>query len=730
MVKVKEIVRIDADREVSPEEWLQLVQRDRPGFSVEMLERAVALLREIGDGTAPPELLAEGLSMADLLADMRLDPPTMAAAILYPALREGVLARETVAERLDPTVATMLGGVGQMDAIHELYLTADGARQDGRHAENVRKMLLAMAEDVRVVLVKLVERVVTLRNARDADEATRHLLAQETQEVYAPLANRLGIGQIKWELEDLAFRFLEPVTYKEIARLLEERRVDRERYIRRVVETLQESLAAASVRAEVHGRAKHIYSIWRKMRRKNLDYHQIYDVRAVRVLVESVPDCYAALGIVHTLWQHIPKEFDDYIATPKENGYRSLHTAVIGPEGRNLEVQIRTQEMNQESELGVAAHWRYKEGTAFDSSFEAKIAWLRQLLSWQEEISDSDALLEDLKSEVVEDRVYVFTPQGKVVDLQAGATPLDFAYYIHTELGHRCRGAKVNGRIVPLTYCLQTGEQVEVLAGREGSPSRDWLNPNLGYLRTSRARGKVLHWYRQQDHDKNLASGRAVMDRELQRLGIPSLDYAELASRMNFKSGDDLLAAVGAGDVRPGQLINLYQSRLRPEVPPQELAVSRPTTGPADSGVQVQGVGNLLTHMARCCKPLPGDSIVGYITRGRGVTIHRRDCPVALGYREQEDERLIEVSWGRATAQVYPVDVHIHAYDRQGLLRDITGLLANERINVIAVNTLSDKQDNTADMSLTLEIGDLDQLGRVLDQINQLPNVIQARRRR
>ncbi len=735
MVKVKESIRIDADREITLEDWLVLLRQERPDLAPDRLRAACALLQDTFPDSGPAGgeggVLGEGLAMADVLADMRLDPETLAAALLYPCVRDDVLELETVTERVGEGVSRLLGGIRQMNAIHDIYQNAGDRRRDGGHAENLRKMLLAMVEDVRVVLVKLAERVVAMRLARDADEPVRRDLARETQEVYAPLANRLGIGQIKWELEDLAFRFLEPATYKQIARLLEERRVDRERYIRRVMDQMRESLASAGIQAEVHGRAKHIYSIWRKMQRKSQDFHQIHDVRALRVLVDSIPDCYATLGIVHTLWAHIPREFDDYIATPKENGYRSLHTAVIGPEGRNLEVQIRTHEMDSESELGVAAHWRYKEGMAYDSSFEAKIAWLRQILNWQEELSDTEALLDDLKSAVVEERVYVFTPQGKVVDMPVGATPLDFAYHIHTELGHRCRGAKINGRIVPLTYRLQTGEQVEILTAKEGAPSRDWLNPNLGYLNTGRARGKVQHWFRLQDHDKNCAAGRAAMEREQQRLGLGPIDYETIAGKYNFKRGEDLLAAVGAGDIRPGQVVTAHQVLQRQEPPQSELPlpISRPSTPTSDSDVHIQGVGNLLTHMARCCKPVPGDAIMGYITRGRGVTIHRRDCPNVLEYQRREDERLIEVEWGGQTRSTYPVDVYIKAYDRHGLLRDITSLLANDRINVTAVNTLSDKEGNTADMTLTLEINGLDQLGRVLDQINQLPNVIEVHRR-
>lgn len=732
MVKTRDTIELGDDHEVAIDAWLQQLLARRPEADAGTLVKTAEYLRSL-PGTAGPEWrqrLEEGLEIADILAEMRLDFPALAAALLHPSVRDGLIDPEQARERLGQEVMSLVDGVGRMSAIQDLY-QADEAGHYAPSGENLRKMLLAMAEDVRVVLVKLAEWVITLRRGRDADEDRRRQIARETMEIYAPLANRLGIGQIKWELEDLAFRFLDPATYKHIARLLEERRVDRERYIERVVERLRGALAEVGIEAEVLGRVKHIHSIWRKMKRKNLDYHQIYDIRAVRILVDSVPECYAALGIVHTLWNHIPREFDDYIATPKENGYRSLHTAVIGPQGRNLEVQIRTHEMNQQSELGVAAHWRYKEGLRYDSGFEAKIAWLRQLLSWQEELFESDNLAADLRSAVAEDRVYVFTPMGKVVDLPQGSTPLDFAYHIHTELGHRCRGAKVNGRIVPLNYTLRTGEQIEVLTAARGTPSRDWLNANLGYLATARARSKVQHWFRLQDFDKNLTAGKAIMDRELRRLTVKPGDYDLLAEQLNFKKGDDLLAAVGAGDIRPSQVIAAINALYKLE--PQEvesLPVSQPRDSRQATDVQVLGVGNLLTHVAGCCKPLPGDPIVGYITRGWGVTIHRRDCGNVLGLRRRGDERLIEVEWGLGTVNTYPVDVHIRAFDRQGLLRDITALLANERINVIAVNTRSDKSDHTADMTLTLEIANLDQLGKVLDQVNALPNVMEVQRRR
>jgi len=593
-----------------------------------------------------------------------------------------------------------------------------------------------MVDDVRVALIKLAERTCAIRAVKNADEEKRHRVAREVFDIYAPLAHRLGIGHIKWELEDLSFRYLEPVQYKQIASLLHERRLDRERYINDVMEQLRGALGEAGIEAELSGRAKHIYSIWRKMQKKGLEFSQIYDVRAVRVLVPEVRDCYTALGIVHSLWRHIPKEFDDYIANPKENGYRSLHTAVLGPEGKVLEVQIRTHAMHEEAELGVCAHWRYK-GTDVNSTsnhYEEKIAWLRQVIEWHEELGDIGGLAEQLRVDIEPDRVYVFTPDGHAVDLPKGATPLDFAYRVHTEIGHGCRGAKVNGRIVPLNYTLQTGEQVEIITSKNGAPSRDWLNGNLGYITTSRARAKIVHWFKLQDRDQNVAAGRALLERELLRMGLQTVDYERLAEKANLKASDDMFAALGAGDLRLAHLINLAQSLVEPERGTQQLELIplKSAQGrPARAGdIQIQGVGNLLTQMAGCCQPLPGDPIVGYITLGRGVTIHRQDCANVLQLGAREPERMIQVSWGPVPVQTYPVDISIRAFDRSGLLRDVSQILLNEKINVLAVNTRSNKEDNTAQMSLTIEIPGLDALSRLLGRIAQLPNIIEVRRQR
>ena len=548
-------------------------------------------------------------------------------------------------------------------------------------------------------------------------------------DIYAPLAHRLGIGHIKWELEDLSFRYLEPHKYKQIASLLDERRLDRQQYIEAVMSQLRHELSGAGIDGEITGRVKHIYSIWRKMQNKGLDFSQIYDVRAVRILVPEVRDCYTALGIVHTLWRHIPNEFDDYIANPKENGYRSLHTAVIGPEGKVLEVQIRTHAMHEEAELGVCAHWRYK-GTDVDSNsnaYEDKIAWLRQVLEWHEEMGDIGGLAEQLRVDFEPDRIYLFTPDGHVLDVPRGATPLDFAYRVHTEIGHNCRGAKVNGRIVPLNYVLQTGEQVEIITGRTGGPSRDWLNPNLGYVNTSRARAKVQHWFKQQAREQNVQAGKVMLERELARMALTGTDYAQLIERLGIRSQEDLFAALGSGDIRLNHVVNVAHQLVEPDRHAEQLELipRRQQKSGRRGDVHIQGVGNLLTQLAGCCQPVPGDPIIGYITVGRGVTVHRADCATALQLQDRESERLIEVSWGGEPVQTYPVEIFIKAYDRSGLLRDVSQLLANEKINVLEASTRTNRDDNYASMMLTLEVPNLHLLGRLLTRIGQLPNVIE-----
>ena len=745
MVQVRAHQPINTDGSINLEAWLDHTVSIDMALDREALKEACEFAREAEQQhNAAKNLWSEGtssfhtgLEIAEILADLKLDQDSLVAAVLYRGVREGQIQLPVVSQRFGAVVAKLIDGVLRMAAIsaslsprHSMVLGTQG------QVENLRKMLVAMVDDVRVALIKLAERTCAIRAVKSADDEKRHRVAREVFDIYAPLAHRLGIGHIKWELEDLSFRYLEPDQYKQIAKLLHERRLDRERFITDVMTQLREELQATGVEADISGRAKHIYSIWRKMQRKGLEFSQIYDVRAVRVLVPEMRDCYTALGIVHTLWRHIPKEFDDYIANPKENGYRSLHTAVIGPEGKVLEVQIRTHAMHEEAELGVCAHWKYK-GTDVKSGsnhYEEKISWLRQVLEWHEELGDIGGLAEQLRVDIEPDRVYIFTPDGHAIDLPKGATPLDFAYRVHTEIGHNCRGAKINGRIVPLNYSLQTGEQVEIITSKHGTPSRDWLNPNLGYITTSRARAKIVHWFKLQARDQNVAAGKTLLERELTRLGLPQVDFEKLAEKANMKTAEDMFAALGAGDLRLAQLVNLAQQLVEPERGNEQLElIPRKAAGykPGKRGdIQIQGVGNLMTQMAGCCQPLPGDAIVGYITQGRGVSIHRQDCASVLQLAGREPERIIQVSWGPVPVLTYPVDIVIRAYDRSGLLRDVSQVLLNERINVLAVNTRSNKEDNTALMSLTIEIPGLDALGRLLGRISQLPNIIETRRNR
>jgi GTP pyrophosphokinase len=671
------------------------------------------------------------LAVAEILQELKLDYETIAAAMLHDVVEDTDVTLEQVRAEFGPVIARLVDGVTRMERIGEFQEKTHTGSREHVQAESLRKLLLAMAEDVRVVLIKLADRLHNMRTLQHLDPGRQRRIAQETHDIYAPLANRLGIWQVKWELEDLSLRYLEPEAYQQIARQLAETRTDRERYINKVIDILDSELQKTGIRADISGRPKHINSIWRKMQRKRLDFEQIFDVRAVRILVEEEKDCYAALGIVHGLWRHIPKEFDDYIANPKENLYRSLHTAVVGPEGKALEIQIRTEAMHRHAELGVAAHWRYKEGGSFDPGYEEKIAWLRQLLEWKDEEHTASDFVDRFKSEAFQERVYALTPQGRIIDLPRGSTPLDFAYAIHSEVGHRCRGAKVNGRIVPLTYQLQNGEQVDILTAKQGTPSRDWLNPHRGYLNTSRARSRVRQWFKREDHEHNVAAGRDITDRELHRLGVTGLSLDKLAERFRFRLVEEFLATVGRGEINTGQLASALTEYMPASPEPVVESATKRARGKkvVPGGVEISGVGNLLTTMARCCHPVPNDAIVGYITRGRGVTIHRQDCGNVLRLQGEDRDRLIEVDWGTAAEAGYPVDISVEAYDRPGLLRDITTVFANDRVNVLGVNTTTDTNDGIARMSLTVEISDIGQLSRILTQIGQLPNVVEARRR-
>lgn len=740
MVRVREQSHITPTGEIDLERWLaQLptlhrdddehrlleacrlarVARDRPG-------------RDLPDWAHDPDCFAAGLDIALILAELHVGTDCLIAGILYRAVREERLTLDEVEQGFGGGVSHLLSGVLRMAAISDLQTQIDSPVLGQQHGQkdNIRKMLVALVDDFRVALIKLAERTCAIRAVKN-DEERRWSIAREVFDVYAPLAHRLGIGHLKWELEDLSFRYIYGDAYRKIARLLDGKRLERDGYIARVAEELTRVLGEAGLQFNISGRAKHIYSIWRKMQRKGIGFSQVYDIRAVRILVPEIRDCYATLGLVHGLWRNIPNEFDDYIANPKENGYRSLHTAVIGPEGKILEVQIRTTQMHEESELGVCAHWRYKKSdvpSSLASSYEEKIAWLRQVLDLNDVIGDSGDVVEQFSSDLAQDRVYVFTPNGDVVNLTYGATPLDFAYHVHTEIGHRCRGAKVNGAIVPLTYTLQTGERVEILTSRQGVPKRDWLQSGLGYLRTSRARAKVQHWFKAQAREDNVDAGRHLLEREFRRLALTSVDYRRVADKVHMPTVDDMYAAVGAGDLVYATVLNAAQSLVEKRTEPQ-LQVARPGNDPLSRGqIRVQGVGNLLTHMAGCCKPLPGDAITGFITRVRGVSIHRSDCGRLLDLQESAPERVIEVAWGESPRENYEVDVAIEAYDRQGLLRDITHLFANARINVLAIATQTNKKKHTATMRLTVEVPDLGALSKLLERISRLSNVVSVAR--
>ncbi|HET8700508.1 MAG TPA: bifunctional (p)ppGpp synthetase/guanosine-3',5'-bis(diphosphate) 3'-pyrophosphohydrolase, partial [Nitrococcus sp.] len=593
--------------------------------------------------------------------------------------------------------------------------------------EASRKMILAMAQDMRVVFIALADRLADMRGLDCRPVAVQRQMARQTLELYAPLANRLGIFQLKWELEDLSLRALEPEGYRRIARLLAKRRVDRERDIHDLQAQITKALAQAGIDAQVTGRPKHIYSIWRKMRQKGLAFHDLLDIRAVRVLVQTVSQCYAALGIIHDLWPPIPNEYDDYIAAPKANNYQSLHTAVIGPGGKSLEIQIRTRQMHQQAELGIAAHWRYKEGGRRDASFDSKVAWLRELLQWAQKEAGGYGPISRYKTELFEDRIYVLTPRGEVIDLPRGATPIDFAYHIHTQIGHRCRGAKVNARMVPLTHTLQTGDRVEVLTARYAEPSRDWLNPNLGYLGSARARTRVLRWFRLRDFARNVAEGRALLERELRRHGgVRPVSLESLAQRSRFPKLDEFLAAIGRGDITSTQVAGLLNEQHLAEEPrPLPAPVPRGSEpgGGGSEAIVIDGVGNLLTRLAGCCRPAAGDLIVGFITRNHGISVHRRSCPNVSRLGEAARERLIEAVWGTAGNQRYTVDIQIQADDPQELLKGLPAVLGSEQVKLLEVASRTEPRAQSARMDLTLEVRDVEQMSRVMHRIAAMRDV-------
>ncbi|PRG22575.1 RelA/SpoT family protein [Burkholderia multivorans] len=713
--------------------------------------------------------LASGERLADhaagtaaIMRTLNVDPPAMQAAALFALTPHLSDPERELTERFSDEVARLVADVRKLLRLGTVSLRAaqhaapeagrDAAQQRRAQIEALRKMLLAFAQDIRVVLIRLASRLQSLRYYAAAKLEPPPEVARETLEIYAPLANRLGIWQLKWELEDLAFRFEDPITYKRIAKLLDEKRAEREAYVAQAIERLQQELAAANVQADVSGRPKHIYSIWRKMRGKELDFSELYDVRAFRVIVPDIKDCYAVLGIVHHLWQPVPKEFDDYISRPKPNGYKSLHTVVIGDDGRAFEVQIRTQEMHRFAEYGVAAHWRYKEagtrgyGGQFSASdkYDEKIAWLRQLLAWKDDVEDGaeqsgdKAWAQLRETSLDDDHIYVLTPQARVIALPQGATPVDFAYHLHSELGHRCRGARVDGAMVPLNTPLANGQTVEIVAVKEGGPSRDWLNPQLGYLKSPRARQKVRAWFNAIEQEENIAHGRALVEKTLQREGKTSVSLDSLAAKLGFKSPEELFSVVGKEEF---SLRNIEQALS--DAPPAEPAPEAPadfekrSSGAsvahgASTGVLVVGVDALLTQLARCCRPAPPDPISGFVTRGKGMSIHRSDCATFRRMAERAPERVLHTTWsadvlGGRGASVYPVDLMIEATDRQGLLRDISEVFAREKMNVVGVKTQSRR--NTAFMQFTVEVSNSAQVQRACTLLGEVQGVVRAGRK-
>ncbi len=684
------------------------------------------------------------IAVASILADLKVPPEVVAAGLLHDTVEDTPITLADIRREFGDTVKILVDGVTKLTHLPRVSRGDQHAENDnngndleeesiepallGRKedivSETLRKTFLAMGEDVRVVLIKLADRLHNMRTLGYMPEHKRKRIARETLDIFAPLANRLGIWQIKWELEDLGFRHVNPEKYKEIAELLTEKRPDREAHLETIKENLVKLLEKNNIKAEISGRPKHIYSIYKKMQKKDKPFNMVHDVRAVRLIVPDIPSCYAALGVIHTTWRPIPGEFDDYIAAPKDNFYQSLHTAVMHDDKRALEVQIRTNEMHLNAEYGIAAHWRYKEGSKHsDKNYEQRINSLRSMMEWRSDVSDAAEFVESMRSDVFQDRVYIFTPRGDIIDLPAGCTPIDFAYHVHTDIGHRCRGARINGKLVPLYQELKTGDQVEILTAKRGGPSRDWLNANLGLVRTSRARSKIMVWFKRQEDEQNLAQGRNTFERELQRLGISEINFEKMAHDLGYKTPDEMFIALGCGDLSISKIIRQFSQTEEVE---DILAAGTPiaqTT--ATDAIEVVGLKGMLSNMARCCHPMPGDQIVGFITRGRGATIHRQDCPNILQTKDRE--RLLQVDWGHLE-RTYPVSVKIKAYDRQGLMGDISTLLTDENINI--ANVTVNVNSSMADLHLIIEVKDLTQLSRILTRIENLPNVMEAHRMR
>lgn len=718
---IKQPEKMDRPLAESPAESARLLAR----CATPETKTIAAAVKQLTEAKVPAQQARLALGAAHILLDYGMDADAVSAALLQ-ALP--IHDAETLTKQYGPGVAALVQGVWKTREVSELQTESEAGKNadkaEAKRLEALRKMLLAMADDVRVVLILLALQTQAMRDLSLQPVAVQQAVARQTLDLFAPLANRLGIWQVKWELEDLSFRYLEPTLYQKIISMLDEKREEREKHIEAVVRILQRELNSEHISAQVSGRPKHIYSIYKKMQRKGLAFGDLYDIRAVRVLVENVKDCYAVLGVAHNLWEPVSGEFDDYIAHPKGNNYRSLHTAVIA-EGKTLEVQIRTAGMHRDSELGIAAHWRYKESAGQDKKFDDKIAWLRQLLDWRSEVSRAGSVA---RTGVFDDTIYVLSPQGRIVDLPKGATPLDFAYNIHTDLGHRCRGAKIDGVMVPLTTPLANGQRVEIITTKTGGPSRDWLLPASGYLHSPRALAKVRLWFKQQYFDQDVAQGRAIFEKEMHRVGVHDANMEKIALHFNHKITDEFLSAVGRGEITPGQIDTQLRAEMAPAAPAESIPVTRSSKAQTQTGgVLVLGVNNIATQFAKCCKPAPPETIVGFVTKGRGVTVHRDDCRSIKNLKPEQRERLMPADWGNVGKGVFAVDIEIDAQERANLLRDITEMLSREKIIVVAVATLA--KAGQLRLRLTVEILNLAQLTNVLKMIQTMPGVEQTRRK-
>ena len=712
-------------------EWLDNAKTNHPHLNADLIRSAGEFAVQISHDHLVPfasSALQQGLVMADELLRMNCDSETIAAAIIFPSVYYHHPSAIVAEKMISAPVYQLAKGVQKMDAIQQTSETFKNDRQ--LQADNLRKMCLAMVDDVRIVLIKLAEQLSIVKYLRHCSAIQQQQIAQQIANIYAPLANRLGVGHLKWQLEYLSFRYLNPTEYKKISQGLKMRRFDREIFINQMIQQLHQTLNAHGIQAEITGRAKHIYSIYRKLQRKQVDLTKIYDTSALRILVNSIEECYQALSIVHTAWSHIPSEFDDYIANPKSNGYRSIHTVIVCRDNMNVEIQIRTLKMHEESELGVAAHWQYKESKGQLATYSEKINWLRHVMDWQKETISPQG--ENLYKKIFEDRIYVFTPDGDVFDLQQGATPLDFAYHVHTDIGHRCRGAKVNNVMVPLTYELHTGDQVSIITGKASQPSRDWINPTAQFLKTNAAKHKVRNWFKRQEQQNHLHQGMLIWEKTCRREGIAKNEIEKAYAFYKFKNAQELLMAIGSGMIGVISVINRLKSpegeELKKVSPPPFVKKIEKEQTTTKRGLQIEGVGNLLTHLAHCCHPIPGDLIVGFVTKGRGVAIHQQACVNILYTLKRYPERLLQVSWGNQQDQAFPVSLLIESEDRPGLIRDVTQVIASENLSLLGLNTRVDKLDNKAYINLTVELKSLNPLRKLLSQLHRLPTVHQIRR--